>query len=805
MKKITIPLLFLLTILSVQAQELDQPANWPNNLWSITGTYLNESTVFEADPRTSANFAYDDDDAGGGHDDDIHAESPVINLTDANNAGETWITVNTSYVFNSLGELLRLQYWDADASSWTDWISYPGNTNSINDNFCSGNHIPANSDPLDISGFTATQLSGFRYRLSYDDNGIFGWGFCFDSPTISSQTPPACPNVSELNVTNITLTSASVYWDAGASETSWEIVVQAPGTGIPAGSGIATSTNNPHSLNGLTESTSFEVYVRGYCGGTDFSNWIGPVNFTTLAPSRVNFSQISTPMGGYDLCVVDMDGDHLDDIVSVSSTNVKINFQLPGGGFNEQNFSTPSASFMPTWSMAAGDFDEDGFTDLLYGNGSGVTFMKQNSDTSPGATDFEQISGSEYVFSQRSNFADINNDGLLDAFVCHDVDANVFYINDGSGGLTYYQGGLGEIRGNYGSIWIDYDNDGDLDMFIAKCGGGPINMMLTNNGDGTYIENAAALGLADGMQTWSSSWGDYDKDGDMDLYIGASSGSHKLMQNNIIGTGSYIFTDVTSGSGISGPLGHENVSYDFDNDGFLDIAGNGTIMYGRGDLTFEDVDGTQLNYKNGSFGDLNNDGFIDTYYNGTRYMNTGNSNNWIKINTVGTISNLDGIGARVELHTASGVQIRDVRSGEGFEFMSSLNTHFGIGSETDILQIIVRWPTPGLDGEPVIDIINNPSINQTLTITEGDNALSVQNEEFSDLSIHPNPVNDFLNINTAANLINRNISVFDISGKTVINQKLKSNVLNVSQLQSGVYILKIESDGKLINRKFIKQ
>ena len=79
----------------------------------------------------------------------------------------------------------------------------------------------------------------------------------------------------------------------------------------------------------------------------------------------------------------------------------------------------------PSWSMAAADYDKNGWTDLLYGNGSGVTFMRANST----GTGFSEISGSEYVFSQRSNFVDLNNDGNLDAFVCHDVSLMVMSIN----------------------------------------------------------------------------------------------------------------------------------------------------------------------------------------------------------------------------------------------------------------------------------------------------------------------------------------------------------------------------------------
>ena len=199
---------------------------------------------------------------------------------------------------------------------------------------------------------------------------------------------------------------------------------------------------------------------------------------------------------------------------------------------------------------------------------------------------FTETSGPQYVFSQRSNFIDINNDGNLDAFVCHDVAPNVYYINDGVGNLSFIQGGLGDYPsgGNYGSIWIDYDNDRDMDMFIAKCGGEVprrTNQMHTNNGDGTYTENAAVLGLDDPMQTWSAAWGDFDNDGDMDVLVGASSGSHKLMLND-----NGAFTDVTSGSGVSALVSTsiEHVTYDFDNDGNKDAFV--TNWYGQKDALF---------------------------------------------------------------------------------------------------------------------------------------------------------------------------------------------------------------------------
>ncbi len=818
MKKITF-LIVIFTCYFGQAQVLNQPANWPNTAWSITGEYLDTPEVFTDNPTVSTKFSYDEDEAGSASINNVAAESPVINLTSAFNANEFWINVNSSYVLNVFqNETLTLQFWDADANEWVNWgAPYETNTpNAPTVGFCSGTYASFLSDPLNITGFSANQLSNFRYRLFYNDNSSYGWGFCFTSPTISSTIPPACPNITNLVVSDVNINTANVYWLPGLSENSWEVAIQTPGTGVPTTNGTITTNNNPYNAIGLSEDTAYEVYVRGNCGDGDYSNWVGPFNFATLIPSRINFSTESISVSGYDLAVVDMNGDFLDDIVGVSSTNVNIQQQNTDGSFTPLNITTPNANFLPSWSMAAADFDANGKTDLLYGATSGVTFMKAN-DEGTGFTE-QSTTSEQYTFSQRSNFVDINNDGKLDAFVCHDVEPNVYFMNDdeGSGNFTFYQSdvtpnapySLGNYPsgGDYGSIWIDYNNDRNIDLFIAKCGGVTerrTNIMVTNNGDGTFTDDATSIGLADPMQTWSSAWGDFDNDGDMDVYVGASSGTHKLMRNN--GAPNYTFTEVTVGAGISAPTGHENVVHDIDNDGNLDIISNGSIMYGNGDMTFEDSDDTQLNYKNGSFGDLNNDGFIDAYYNQNIYYNLGNVNNWVKINTIGmdhvepNRSNRNGIGARVVLTTSNGIQIRDVRSGEGFEFMSSLTTHFGIGSETSIDNITIYWPSG------VVDSIDNPEINTTHNIVEASFVLGVIDEELTNASIYPNPVEDELNVQTSVDVSDRLASVFDINGKRVLNMNMKSNSLNVTTLQSGVYFLRLESKGKIMTRKFIKK
>ena len=746
------------------------------------------------------------------------AVSPAIDLTGATDGAEL------SFYMYAYGEdmgTLNVNVGSSPAGPFTTLFTFTGEyqENAFENWVPIGINLDAYLGGVIYVEFSHTGTgSGYQGDMSIDYMRIETCGsFCI-APT-------------NIMATSITSDSADISWSAGNNESAWEYVVQLAGGGTPTGSGTAT-TSNSVDVTGLNPLTTYEIFIRSNCGVEGFSGW-SSFSFTTtvdLSDYPVTFTSIPiSTSGSYDIATVDLNGDFLDDVVSVSGSNINVHYQLSTGGFNMVNIPTSSADFLPSWSLAAGDFDGNGYNDLLYGAGSGVTFMKANAT----GTAYTEISGSEYVFSQRSNFVDINNDGNLDAFVCHDVQANVYYINDGSGNLTFYQGesagvvpnglGLTPGGGNYGTVWIDFDNDRDMDLFIAKCRGGSTtistNELWRNDGNGVFVNVADSNGwyntnypgkghnnssnLGDNVQTWSSAWADFDNDGDMDVYVGASStsnGNSKLMRNNGDGT----FTDVTAGSGVlAAQLGIENAPADFDNDGYVDILSNGDILFNNGDFTF-------TNYSDnipptGAIGDLNNDGFLDIFRNGQRYMNDTNSNNWVKLNTIGmghtipNYSNRNGIGARVELVTPSGTQIRDVRSGEGFEFMSSLNTHFGIGSDTSITEIRVYWPSG------VVDVISNPSINTTHAIVEGSNPLSIDDESLSDLSIYPNPVEDVLTIETSADLTDMIASVFDINGKRVISHKLKSNTLDVSYLESGIYFLRLEAEGKTMKHKFIKK
>jgi len=526
-----------------------------------------------------------------------------------------------------------------------------------------------------------------------------------------------------------------------------------------------------------------------------------PLNYTTQTIATVNST--------YNICVADMNGDHLDDMVGVSANNLRIHYQSPTtpGAFTVADFPITGTSMMPNWSMAAGDCNKDGYNDLILGSGQGLSVWRSNST----GTAYSNFTPGDYIFCQRTNFADLNNDGNLDVFSCHDIAPNCYYLNDGAGGLSFYQSNntpgamnFGTIGGNYSTLFTDFDNDGDVDVFISKCSGPPCELHR-NDGNGVYTDISAIAQInVTPIQTWSSGIADYDNDGDMDIIITASTGSHKYFRNNLDTSNNTeeAFTNITAGSGwdTNTSTNIDNVAYDFDNDGFVDVLGGGNkIMFNQGNSTFSAVSYAGISV--GAIGDLNNDGFLDILNGNTIRYAIPNGNKWLEVALQGIQSNGNGIGARVEIHGPWGIQIRDIRSGQGFKYMSSLNAHFGLGQATTIDQVVIKWPSG------IIDTYNNVTPNQKLMVVEGA-TLGVNSFNNTTFSLYPIPVKHTINIalSTNSNVIFKTAQVYDLNGRVVLESPVENQTINAEKLATGTYILLLrDAQGKDYSQKFIKE
>ncbi|TDY11974.1 FG-GAP-like repeat-containing protein [Meridianimaribacter flavus] len=564
------------------------------------------------------------------------------------------------------------------------------------------------------------------------------------------------------------------------------------------------------------------------------SIYFAQVTFTNATSNLVNPNLTS----GVAIGVCDMNGDGLDDIIRLDDARyLQIEYQNTNGVFTWLNYGN-LAGTGNEWGLCIADVDENGYNDIFTGGAyNGKKLLIANS-TGTNYTS-NSLSGSN-IFIQNLNFIDIDNNGTIDIFACHDEGVSSAYNNDGNGNMTQDNAGLinavstipSDNSGNYGSIWVDYDNDGDQDLYISKCrlgvsnpnDGRRVNLLFQNDGSGNFTEVGVAAGLVPYAQSWSANFEDIDNDGDLDCVLINHDVSSIIYVNNGNGT----FTDITATSGIATELndlgsgGIQVIMEDFDNDTFIDLFitsryASHALFKNNGDLTFSKMPSPfglgNDNIQSAAVGDLNNDGFIDVVagfaigYNSPTndpdilFYNNGNSNNWSEIRLQGGPSNINGIGARIELHTATGIQIREVRSGESYGTMNSLMTHFGLGTQTAITKIVVKWPSG------IVDELFNPNINESILIIEG---ATLGDNQFTntDIKIYPNPTKDNVTIEGLKDITNASYSIFDISGKMIKNNSMFFNneaTINLSSYDSGVYFVHLKTDSKKLVYKVVKE
>ena len=436
----------------------------------------------------------------------------------------------------------------------------------------------------------------------------------------------------------------------------------------------------------------------------------------------------------------------------------------------------------------AADYDNDGDQDLFVANwGSSKLFRNEGDGTFSNVTADAGVTDPDETYrSMGCAWGDYDRDGRLDVIVVRHIDESnpdaftkrIYYLdvrpltlyhNDGDGTFTDVTGLLSSTTspvrsaGAFGNIWgagfqpswVDFDNDGDPDLYVVNDFGEDVqpNVLWRNDGPGddgswvfTDISDTSGTGLA--MFGMGIATADINSDGYFDFFV-TNLGDNRLLTSNADGAS---FTDEALEAGVAvGTFRRQQrvswgaVFFDYDNDAYEDL------YFASGWLDTDDInrreqpnmlfrnnggDGTFTDYSNVSgaadwgagrgvvYADFNGDGCLDLYL-----TNLGRSavvgeqaklyqnrcqwgNNWIIINTVGVASNRDGIGARITVVTGDRSQIREVTAGASNKSQNMLPVHFGLGKSERIDSIKILWPSG------VTQTLADVSPNQVITVTE---------------------------------------------------------------------------------------
>ena len=434
------------------------------------------------------------------------------------------------------------------------------------------------------------------------------------------------------------------------------------------------------------------------------------------------------------------------------------------------------------------DYDGDADLDLYLTNyGANVLYRNNGNSTFTDVTEIAGV-GCE-LWSTGAAFADVDGDTDLDLYVCnyvtYDLDQleqmkeeslqsgkpvpsalnphvfepqdNVFYRNNGDGTFTDVTAEVGVAAAGGRSmqaVFSDFDNDNDLDLYVAN--DTSTNHVYRNNGDGTFADVSDESWAADFRGSMGLTAGDYDADGDIDLFMSHWVDEENALYRNLFtedGIAERIrfvdesYTAMLAEESIK-QIGWGTAFFDYDNDGDLDIfVTNGStfqelkqpeVLIAQPDALFRnDGDGmfTDVSESAGiaslpirvgrgaTFGDYDNDGDVDIFIvnnhapptllrnEGDRSILTGR-NNWLHVKLIGTGANRDAIGAKIQVKTADQTQIREIYAGDSYMSFSSLVAEFGVGNASRIETLQITWQ----NGET--QTRHNIPVNQRIQITQ---------------------------------------------------------------------------------------
>jgi hypothetical protein len=348
---------------------------------------------------------------------------------------------------------------------------------------------------------------------------------------------------------------------------------------------------------------------------------------------------------------------------------------------------------------------------------------------------------------------DHDADGDLDLYVANSGNGtagtadNLFYRNDGGGAFAPIAGEplVGEGATSRQASWADYDNDGDVDMFLANEGGENNRLfrnLLAETGTATFEDLDLAPVTTDGGESWSGSWGDFDNDGDLDLVVANWGNTNNfLYRNELVETGTATFVSITDQRPAQNTGWTTSSAWgDWDNDADLDLLltngrGAGTVRlknyFYRNDGGVLNRDRSSVAEQDSSFsygaawGDYDGDGDLDlavaNWFGSAEanylYRNEAqaNGNHWLRIRCTGVASNRSGIGCRITVTATVGgspvTQIREISGSDGY-CSQTLEAHFGLADATQAETVAVRWPNGA------VQVLNAVAADQVLEIVE---------------------------------------------------------------------------------------
>jgi len=408
-----------------------------------------------------------------------------------------------------------------------------------------------------------------------------------------------------------------------------------------------------------------------------------------------------------------------------------------------------------------GDYDNDGDEDLYFTNfGPSVLYRNNGDGTFTDVTEAAGVKNGLYATS--AAWADYDNDGRLDLFVANYVDftmdddkfcGNVranrrsYCHPDAYGGLPdalYHNEGNGRFKEvarasgiwdpdgkGLGVVWLDFDADGDEDLYVAN--DATVNTLYRNDGNGRFTDITLLAGVCcsedgkpeSGMGTDA---GDLDGDGWEDLFVTNLSNETNQYYRNLGGKGPFSIDTYAACLGAVSLLmtGWGTDLFDYDNDGDLDIVvTNGhpmddieldsdIITYPERPFLFEndgrarfaDVGRAHGAYFSGTdvgrglaTADYDNDGDLDVAIaasnrRATLLRNDGASaaGHFITLRLEGTRCNRDAIGARLVVKAGGKSQVFEVRSASSYLSQNDMRVHVGLGGATQVDSIEIRWP-----------------------------------------------------------------------------------------------------------------